>query len=1069
MTVDTAAVPDNKKNNLSITKRDRRDVIRQVREITGLDENSINQTIEACKDGTGRYSLEQVISLLFDDSNLRNNLQRTAQPSNNPSQQTSNVPTNNPIAAGPTYDRNNDTITDDVIEISPEIDNQQPTDDELERALLLSRETMEQIIDESDIAERKSLDEPAGLKNVGNTCWFNSVVQALYTLPYFRQLILNFQYPTINRSLTDSEQQAICFTEELRYLFALMLKSPRRSINPDRAIKKFKNTRKLCGVDFSHEDCSEFAMHLIDLIELAYETIGKNLLNIDNTTPMSFINPVNTLVTGEVVVERNEHISIREALRQINIQMIDSSNIYDGLETLLLGSADESLCNQQAIVEQRWLTRLPSVLFICLNRYHFSHTTKQASKIIAPFEFYPELYLDRYMLINKNVTSNKRNIAKTLYAQLHDLENTLNSYLKYPCNDESFALANAIRVVYEFATGCRLNPTLPKRTESTSPDQTTPNRVRQHTQVPIQPSHISPEELQFIQNALPIWLTEVEAKCANIREEIQRLKNELKQLYDEPQLKQVRYTLHAVCVHEGSATLGHFWTYVYHNDRQKWYRYNDNEVLVCETTWTDVFDAGIGGQRAQNNREEPRVPSAYLLVYINAEQESLSNDIQYELPVDLQRVLDDDLVLLQQQIESIKLEQLHSDLKSICERIEKQQPVHRALMIPFFAGPNAPSDSEIVKPVLDSTLRVLKTYAPKILSIEVDRLLQEIVEKEIKTYLHTANIITSALPHNDYRLQHVLSYLSANRVESIYRQRVMYDIIRLATFPNDDIRLRIFKLQAQIICNDMQMSNDEVQEYQKLLTDYKDFRSVIAAFLAGCQLMNEDKFEDAITYFCVACEYNLRLSKQCTLPMRAMDSCLLFKARRLCFERWNDVVINRFKTDPEYRLDTMTHQFLPCLMQLKLSSEEDQAYITEIQRIWCLLLDKLEPTERSLSLEEFLQRLLEQPIGQHYHSVSINKHQLVERYEEAVRDLIHRYPSFSGSTTDQQQQQSPNRSNRTPVLTAPVPIPVVIPQQQQQQQENRLPENMPVIDPRGSSPMQQGDEEQESSLPPSSS
>ena len=37
------------------------------------------------------------------------------------------------------------------------------------------------------------------------------------------------------------------------------------------------------------------------------------------------------------------------------------------------------------------------------------------------------------------------------------------SYLKHPCNNESFALANAIRVVYEYATGCRLNPTLPKR------------------------------------------------------------------------------------------------------------------------------------------------------------------------------------------------------------------------------------------------------------------------------------------------------------------------------------------------------------------------------------------------------------------------------------------------------------------------------------------------------------------------------------------------------------------------------------------------------------------------------
>jgi hypothetical protein len=38
------------------------------------------------------------------------------------------LPVNQPqVAAGP------DTITDDVIEISPEIDNQQPADDELER------------------------------------------------------------------------------------------------------------------------------------------------------------------------------------------------------------------------------------------------------------------------------------------------------------------------------------------------------------------------------------------------------------------------------------------------------------------------------------------------------------------------------------------------------------------------------------------------------------------------------------------------------------------------------------------------------------------------------------------------------------------------------------------------------------------------------------------------------------------------------------------------------------------------------------------------------------------------
>ncbi|CAF4829872.1 unnamed protein product, partial [Rotaria socialis] len=844
MTVDTAAIPENKKTNPAITKRDRRDVIRQIREITGLEDDFINQTIELCKDDTGRYSLDQVINLLFDDT-LRNSLQSTSPQStndnnnnnNNSSQyhHNQNTSAQAPLAAAAAAstpkasDQNHgDSITDDVIEISPEHDNQQSVDDDLERALQLSRETVEQIIDESDIAERKSLDEPAGLKNIGNTCWFNSIVQAVYTLPYFRELILNFRHAITSRELNESEKQAICFTEELRNLFILMLKSPRRSINPDRAIKKFKNTRKLSGADFSHEDCSEFATHLIDLIELAYETIGKNSMNIDNTTiSTNFINPINTFVTGEVIVERNENNSIHEALRQINIQMIDSSNLYDGLEALWLGSADESLSSQQAIIEQRWLTRLPPVLFICLNRYRFSQATKQASKIIASFEFYPELYLDRYMLINKNLVLNKRNIARRLYVQLHELEKKLNSYLKHPCNNESFSLANAIRVVYEYATGCRLNPAIPRRSDSTSFDQATLNRSRQHTTIPIQASHVSSEELQFIQNTLPAWLTEIEAKCANIREEIRRLKSELKQLYNESQLKQVRYTLHAVCVHEGSATLGHFWTYVYHKDRHK-----------CK--WSDVFEDAIGGQRTSNDREAPRAPSAYLLVYINAEQKSVSNGAYSELTTDIQRVLDDDLNLLQQQIETVKLDKIYNDLKTQCDRIENSQPIHKVLNLPFFSGPTPPCDSEIVKQVIDSTIRVLKAHETKVLSNDLNGLLQEIVDKEIRNYSPTANIITSTLPHNEYRLQHVLSYFSVNRIEMIYRQRVMYDIIRLLPVSNDDIRLKVFKLQATIICNSMKMSNDEVQEYQKILGDYKDFRSVIAAFLVGYQLMNEN-------------------------------------------------------------------------------------------------------------------------------------------------------------------------------------------------------------------------------------
>ena len=69
--------------------------------------------------------------------------------------------------------------------------------------------------------------------------------------------------------------------------------------------------------------------------------------------------------------------------------------------------------------------------------------------------------------------------------------------------------------------------------------------------------------------------------------------------------------------------------------------------------------------------------------------------------------------------------------------------------------------------------------------------------------------------------------------------------------------------------------------------------------------------------------------------MRAMDGYLLFKTRRLCFDvrsiflglkcssiisfcfsnkkKCNNLVIDRFKSDSKYRLDTITNQFFQCI------------------------------------------------------------------------------------------------------------------------------------------------------------
>ena len=69
--------------------------------------------------------------------------------------------------------------------------------------------------------------------------------------------------------------------------------------------------------------------------------------------------------------------------------------------------------------------QLPSVLFICLNRYKFVQATQAPSKILEPFEFYQHIYLDRYMYVNREKIKLKRKELKLLKNELEKLEEKL--------------------------------------------------------------------------------------------------------------------------------------------------------------------------------------------------------------------------------------------------------------------------------------------------------------------------------------------------------------------------------------------------------------------------------------------------------------------------------------------------------------------------------------------------------------------------------------------------------------------------------------------------------------------
>jgi hypothetical protein len=113
-----------------------------------------------------------------------------------------------------------------------------------------------------------------------------------------------------------------------------------------------------------------------------------------------------------------------EIFREVNIQMLNSRNLHAGLElewgetsidkltpqnskqqqqqikeetTIVEKNVklSEMTMNKSIYEQESWIVQLPSVLFICLNRYKFVKATQSSSKILEPFEFYPFIYLDR--------------------------------------------------------------------------------------------------------------------------------------------------------------------------------------------------------------------------------------------------------------------------------------------------------------------------------------------------------------------------------------------------------------------------------------------------------------------------------------------------------------------------------------------------------------------------------------------------------------------------------------------------------------------------------------------------
>ena len=241
-----------------------------------------------------------------------------------------------------------------------------------------------------------------GLKNLGHTCYINTIIQTLYNIDNFREEILkiNIKYEK-NNSLY-----------QLKNLFYNMKNCKDKNYyNPTEFIENFEDEKIDINIEF---DAQEFLEKLIDKLEYRLNDIDNNEL-------------IKTFFEGEFIKEISFNNGCNHIYNNYNkfyyvcLDIKGFNNLYESLndftkkEKLNKNNKLECrICKKKQIPTlYNSFHKLPKILLIILKRFEFNILNICYEKINDFFEFPLEIELKNYINIDyKNILLNSDSLFK---------------------------------------------------------------------------------------------------------------------------------------------------------------------------------------------------------------------------------------------------------------------------------------------------------------------------------------------------------------------------------------------------------------------------------------------------------------------------------------------------------------------------------------------------------------------------------------------------------------------------------------------------------------------------------
>ncbi|XP_074853688.1 ubiquitin carboxyl-terminal hydrolase 25 isoform X3 [Carettochelys insculpta] len=784
---------------------------------------------------------------------------------------------------------------------------------------------------------------------------------------------------------------------ELRYLFALLVGSKRKYVDPSRAVEILKDAFK--SNDSQQQDVSEFTHKLLDWLEDAFQIKAEE--ERDGEKPK---NPMVELFYGRflaVGVLEGKKFENTEMFGQYPLQVNGFKDLHECLEAAMIEGEIESLHSENSgkSGQEHWFTELPPVLTFELSRFEFNQALGRPEKIHNKLEFPPILYLDRYMHKNREITRIKRDEIKRLKEYLTVLQQRLERYLSYGSGPKRFPLVDVLQYALEFASskpvctspiddidatapssGTVTTQTIPSTAEqqgpsssdipSTSPVQRsvihkpfTQSRIPPDLPMHPAPRHITEEELSVLEGCLHRWRTEVENDTRDLQESISRIHRTIELMYSDKSMVQVPYRLHAVLVHEGQANAGHYWAYIYDHHQRRWMKYND--ISVTKSTWEELERDSFGGYRNA---------SAYCLMYINdKEQFLIQEEFNKEtgqmllgmdtLPPDLKDYVKEDNKRFEKELEEwdAELAQKAQQEKLLASQTSRMPAPSSA---PVQAGEpeylDQPSRTNLSKHLKEDSVRAIT----KALAEQEDRSPETVMQTAIK--LEYARLLKLAQddppPECDYRLHHAIVYFVQNEAPKKIIERTLLEQFGDHNLSFDERCRNIMKV-AQAKLEMIKPDEVNMEEYERWHQEYRNFRETTMYLIVGLELFQKKSYMEALLYLIYAYQTNKELLSKGLY--RGHDDELISHYRRECLLKLNEHAAALFESGDDQEVNNgliiMNELIVPCLPLLLVDEmeEKDIAAVEDMRNRWCSYLGQEMESNLQEKLTDFLPKLLD--------------------------------------------------------------------------------------------------------------